>query len=167
KYMDEGFATPSGKMEFASTHLRNRGFDALPVYQEPALSPVSTPKQAQKYPLVLGTGTRMPMYIHSRTFRNPWNRRLHPGPTVMINSADAKARKISNNDDVLLSTPRHSIKVRAEVTDKIAPGTANIYHGWPDVEVNQLIEPDYLDPVSGFPGFKSLICEVEKLPEKG
>ena len=79
-----------------------------------------------------------------------------------MNSSDAAERGIADNDDVLLSTPRNTIKVKALVTDTIAPGVANIYHGWPDVEVNQLIEPDYLDPISGFPGFKSLVCEIIK-----
>jgi anaerobic selenocysteine-containing dehydrogenase len=34
------------------------------------------------------------------------------------------------------------------------------YRMWPGADVNQLIDPDYLDPISGFPGFKSLLCEV-------
>jgi hypothetical protein len=38
----------------------------------------------------------------------------------------------------------------------------NIFHGYREPEVNTLVEPDYLDPVSGFPGFKSLLCEVKK-----
>jgi anaerobic selenocysteine-containing dehydrogenase len=161
KYIHEGFPTPSHKMEFISSKLKTAGFEALPVYKEPALSPVATPDIADKFPLVLGTGTRLPMYVHSRTFRNAWNRNLHPNPTVSMNSSDATERGIANNDEVILSTPRDSIKVRALVTNTIAPGVVNIYHGWPDVEVNQLIESDYLDPISGFPGFKSLVCEVK------
>jgi hypothetical protein len=29
--------------------------------------------------------------------------------------------------------------------------------------VNTLIDPDYLDPISGFPGFKSLLCSVRRI----
>jgi anaerobic selenocysteine-containing dehydrogenase len=163
KYLEAGFPTPSGKMEFVSTRLEKEGIEGLPVYKEPALSPIATPELAKKFPLVLGTGTRLPMYVHSRTYRNSWNRRMYPNPFVTINSADAAARNISDGDDVVLSTPRSSIKVEAKITDTIPPGLANIFHGWPDVEVNHLIEPDYLDPISGFPGFKSLICEVRKV----
>ncbi len=36
-------------------------------------------------------------------------------------------------------------------------------HAWPEADVNLLIEPDYQDPISGFPGFKSLLCEVQKV----
>jgi anaerobic selenocysteine-containing dehydrogenase len=162
KYLENGFPTPSGKMEFVSTRLEEEGIEGLPAYAEPALSPVATPELAKKYPLVLGTGTRLPMYVHSRTFRNSWNRAMYPDPCVTMNSGDAAARGISDGDKVVLSTPRNSIEVKARITDTMAPGLANIYHGWPDVEVNRLIEPDYLDPVSGFPGFKSLICDIQK-----
>jgi anaerobic selenocysteine-containing dehydrogenase len=167
KYEENGFPTPSGKMEFASTRLTEAGFDPLPVYAEPALSPVATPQESQKYPLVLGTGTRLPMYVHSRTFRNPWNRRLHPHPTVLINADDAKMRGIADGGTVVLATPRKSVIVRAQVTETICPGAVNIYHGWRDVEINQLIDPDYLDPISGFPGFKSLLCEVRRSDADG
>ncbi len=162
KYQQTGFPTPSGKMEFVSSWLEEVGIESLPFYKEPSLSPVSSPDAAESFPLVLGTGTRLPMFMHSRTFRNSWNRKLHPDPSVMINSSDAAERNIADNDAVILSTPRSSIEVRAKITDSIAPGVANIYHGWPDVEVNELIESDYLDPISGFPGFKSLICQIEK-----
>jgi anaerobic selenocysteine-containing dehydrogenase len=155
KYRESGFPTPSGKMEFTSSRLKEIGQEPLPVYREPA----------RQYTLVLGTGTRLPMFMHSRTFRNSWNKKLSPDAFVMINSSDAAARSIADNDEVILSTPRSSIRVKAKITDVIAPGVANIYHGWLDVEVNELIDSDYLDPVSGFPGFKSLICQIEKSSE--
>lgn len=92
---------------------------------------------------------------------------MYPDPCVTMNSEDAKARGIADGDNVTLSTPRSSIVVKAKITDTLAPGLANIYHAWPDVEVNHLIEPDYLDPISGFPGFKSLICDVQKQSSEG
>jgi anaerobic selenocysteine-containing dehydrogenase len=162
KYEAAGFQTPSGKMEFTSTLLKEAGFDPLPIYKEPVLSPVSITSKAKNYPLVLGTGIRLPMYVHSRTFRNTWDRRLHPHPTVMINSKDAAARGIGNDDDVILSTHRAQLKVKAKITDTIHTGVVNIFHGWPEIEVNQMIEPNYLDPISGFPGFKSLLCDIQK-----
>ena len=41
-----------------------------------------------------------------------------------------------------------------------------MYHGRPEADVNTLIDPDYRDPISGFPAFKSLLCEVRKVSEK-
>jgi anaerobic selenocysteine-containing dehydrogenase len=161
KYKKKGFATPSGKMEFSSTVLMEAGLDPLPRFQEPKLSPQSTPEVAEKFPLILTTGARVPMYQHSRTFRLGWTRFLHPDPTVDINPEDALKRGIAAGDWVSLSTPRGSLRVRAHLTETIPAGVVNIYHAWPDADVNQLIGPDYLDPISGFPGFKSLLCEVK------
>ena len=62
-----------------------------------------------------------------------------------------------------LKTGRGEVRVRANLTEIVPPGVVNITHGNPRVDVNLLIEPDYLDPISGFPGFKSLLCEVEKI----
>ena len=38
-----------------------------------------------------------------------------------------------------------------------------MFHAYSQADVNTLIEADYVDPVSGFPGFKSLLCKVEKV----
>jgi anaerobic selenocysteine-containing dehydrogenase len=162
KYKKTGFPTPSGKMEFTSSIMEEAGFDALPTFKEPKLSPVSSKKLVKKFPLILTTGARLPMYIHSRTFRMPWTKSLRPDPMLDINPKDAEARGITQEDWVELSTPRNSIKVKANLTEIVPEGVINIYHGYQEPEVNTLFDPDYLDPVSGFPGFKSLICQVGK-----
>lgn len=167
KYKESGFPTPSGKMEFTSTVLEEAGLDPLPVYVEPARSPVKSPEVAKDYPLILTTGARLPMYIHSRTYRVPWIRRLHPDPTIDINPKDASTRKILPDEWVMLVTPKASIRVRANVTEVVPPGVASMYHGFPDADVNLLIDPDYRDPISGFAGFKSLLCDVKKVQERG
>jgi anaerobic selenocysteine-containing dehydrogenase len=163
KYEKSGFPTPSGKMEFASSVMEEANLDGLPTFQEPRLSPRSTPKLTEKFPLILTTGARLPMYIHSRTFRLSWTRGLRPDPMLDINPIDAHERGISQGDWVTLSTPRNSIKVKANLTEVVPPGVINIFHAYREPEVNTLVEPDYLDPVSGFPGFKSLICQVKKI----
>jgi anaerobic selenocysteine-containing dehydrogenase len=79
-----------------------------------------------------------------------------------MNPRDAKDRGIDQEDWVSLSTPRGSLKVRANLTEMVPPGVVNMYHDDPEASVNLLIEPDYLDPISGYPGFKSLLCEVKR-----
>ena len=103
------------------------------------------------------------MFIHSRTFRLPWAKGLRPDPMLDINPVDAEKRKICQSDPVALSTPRNTIEVKANLTEIVPPGVINIFHGYSRPEINTLIDPDYLDPVSGYPGFKSLICQVTKL----
>jgi anaerobic selenocysteine-containing dehydrogenase len=149
-------------MEFSSTLLKEAGLDPLPRYQEPMLSPVSTPQVAQKFPLILTTGARLPMYQHSRTFRLGWTRGLRHDPSADIHPKDAASRGIGDRDWIRLATPRGSVRVRANLTEIVPPGVVSIYHAWPEADVNALIEPDYLDPISGFPGFKSLLCEISR-----
>jgi len=163
KYEKKGFPTPTGKMEFSSTILKEEGHDPLPRYQEPRLSPHSTPEVAEKFPLILTTGARLPMYVHSRTFRVGWTRGLRKDPSADINPADGASRGIADGDGILLSTPRASLKVRAHLTEVVPRGVVSFYHAWPDADANMLIAPDYLDPLSGYPGFKSLLCQVEKI----
>ncbi len=166
RYEKTGFPTPSGKMELSSTVLKEAGLDPLPRFREPNLSPRSTPDVAEKFPLILTTGARLPMYQHSRTFRLGWTRSINREASLDMHPKDALARRISAGDWVSLATPRGSLKVRANLTEIVPPGVVNIYHAWPEADVNQLVEPDYLDPISGFPGFKSLLCEVKKIDEE-
>lgn len=166
KYEKSGFGTPSGKMEFASTILTEAGLDALPTYREPKLSPRSAPEVAKAFPLILTTGARLPMFVHSRTFRLGWTRSLRPDPMVDIHPGDAGERGISQEDWVSLSTPRSSVRVRANLTEMVPPGVVSMYHGYAEANVNLLVEPDYLDPITGYAGFKSLLCEVTRLPNE-
>ena len=43
------------------------------------------------------------------------------------------------------------------------PGVVYVYHGSPNGDANELIPADYVDPISGFPGFKSYFCRMEKV----
>ena len=167
KYEQNGFPTPSGKMEFVSSilekHSDRDGIDGLPVYNEPKLSPVSTPDVAAEYPLVLGTGTRLPMFVHSRTFRLPWTRSLRREAAVDLNPADAARYGIAHGDLVELSTPVRLHPGSRQRDRARPPGVAHMYHGYPEADVNTLLSGDYLDPISGFPGFKASLCAVKKV----
>jgi anaerobic selenocysteine-containing dehydrogenase len=159
-----GFSTPSGKVEIASSILEEYGFEPLPVYKEPPESPVSRPDLAKSYPLVLTSGARVLAYTHSQ-FRNIARlRRLMPDPLVDINPADASPRGIQSGDTVIISSPRGSIKMKANVTDTILAGVVSTPHHWPgEANVNSLIDDQNLDPISGFPPFKSQLCQVSKM----
>ena len=167
KYEKNGFPTPSGKTEFASSILEKYsdrpGIDGLPVYSEDKYSPVSAPERATEYPLVLGAGSRLPMFVHSRTFRLPWTRSLRRDPAADLNPSDAARLGIAQDDDIEISTPTGAIQVKANVTELTNPGAVQMYHDYPEADVNSLIEGDYLDPISGFPGYKGLLCAVRKV----
>ena len=168
KYLREGFKTPSGKMEFKSKVLEKYdgrpGFEALPVYTPPKYGRESTPELAQKYPFILNTGSRLPMYVHTRTFRLSWTNSLRPiHPAADISPSDAARLGIKQDDVIGISTPKGAIVVKANLTQMVQPGVVHMYHGHPEADVNVLFENDYLDPLSGYPGFKSGLCKIEKV----
>jgi hypothetical protein len=41
-----------------------------------------------------------------------------------------------------------------------------MYHDYAEADVNTLLSGDYLDPISGFPGYKASLCAVRKV-ERG
>jgi anaerobic selenocysteine-containing dehydrogenase len=159
-----GFQTPSGKIEISSSLLAKYGIEPLPEYKEPPESPLSRPDLAKSYPLVLTSGARVLAYTHSQ-FRNIerlW--RLMPDPLVDINPIDAISRNIQNGDEVVISSPRGNVKMKANVTDAILPGVISTPHHWPDeANINLLIDDKNLDPISGFPPFKSQLCQISRV----
>ncbi len=162
-YEQAGFQTPSGKIEISSSILAQHGHEALPVYKEPAESPVSRPDLVGSFPLVMTSGARNLAFTHSQ-FRNiPQLSKILPEPLVEINPSDAAPRGIQSGDMVTVSSPRGSIKLKADVIDTILPGVVMIPHQWPgEANVNILVDDQNLDPISGFAPFKSQLCQVTK-----
>ena len=124
------------------------------------MSPVSTPDVAEEYPLVLNLGARLPMYQHTRTFRLPWTRTLSPDPHADINPKDASEAGIVDGGWMIIATPEGRVTVRAHVTNMVRAGDVHLYHDWPQANANDLISGDYLDPISGFPGYRSSLCKI-------
>ncbi len=157
-----GFETPTGKVEFTSEILRKYGFDPLPVYKEPTQSPVSTPEVAREYPLILNTGSRLPIFTHSKQRNVPWLRAIMPDPICRLSPKAARERGIENGDEVELSTPFGAIRAKAEVTNIVRDDTIDMFHGWEQANVNLIHARDF-DPISGFPSYKEGLCQVKKV----
>ncbi len=166
-----GFPTPSGKFEIASEWLRAHGHDPLPVYTEPVEGPRAAPEVAKRFPLVFNSGARTQSAFRSQHFNIPSLVALQPRPLVHIHSADARARGIADGDAVLVATPRGKLRFWAHVTEDIVPGTVEVNMGgggplgpkaWREANVNALTDPDNRDPISGFPVYKALLCDVAK-----
>lgn len=167
-----GFNTPSGKFEIASEWFRQHGYDALPVYTEPLEGPLAAPELAQKYPLVLNTGARTQSAFRSQHHNIPGLISKQPRPQAHIHQRDAQARGITDGDTVIVTTPRGRIRYQARVTEDITPGVveANMGGGgplgpaeWQAANVNTLTDFENRDPISGFPVYKALLCQVEKV----
>jgi anaerobic selenocysteine-containing dehydrogenase len=163
RYREKGFPTPSHKVEVYSENMGKLGYDPLPTYHEPAESPISQPDLAKEYPFILIAGSRINVYTHSR-YRNVTTlRKRYPEPLMGINAEDAEKLSINEGDMVVVESPRGSIKIKAQVTDDIPPGVIHVDYGWGgEANVNYLVDDTALDPISGFPGFKSSLCRVRK-----
>ncbi len=162
KYLEEGLKTPSGKVELFSETMEGYGYDPLPEFTEPLPSLVDNPGLAEDYPLILTTGARMSAFTHSRHRNVPRLKKLAPYPTVEINISTARNLGIADGDWVAVESPRGSTRLRARTTDNIHPRVVSIPHGWDEANVNRLTDGDVRDPISGYPGFKSVMCRVTK-----
>ncbi|WMP16179.1 molybdopterin-containing oxidoreductase family protein [Thiothrix lacustris] len=160
-----GFRTATGKIEFDSVELEAHGYDGLPTYREPMESPLSTPELLADYPLVLTSGGRQKFFTHSQQHNVAAMLAYDPHPRVQLHPDDAAARGISTGDAVEVRSARGMVQFRADVTDIMKPGVAHCFHGWNEANVNELTDDQHLDPISGFPPFKSLLCEVRKVAE--
>ncbi|NLP30334.1 MAG: molybdopterin-dependent oxidoreductase [Clostridiales bacterium] len=167
EYEKKGFKTPTGKIECSSEVLRkyqeSHDYDPLPTYRPPRSSASADPGLAKEYPFIINTGSRLPMFIHTRTFRLPWTKSLRPDPAADINREDAEALSIEQDDMIRIITPKGSIQVKANISDMVLKGVVSIIHGYKEADVNTIIDPYYTDPISGFPGFKAFLGKIEKV----
>ena len=152
--------TPSGKIEFVSSIIgscNKYGHEGLPVYHD-----FREKLPMDEYPLILMTGSRKPQLFHSRTYRIPWLANLEEYPLVEVHPEDAKALDMEDGEKIILKTPVGSMELTLSVNSSCLKGAVNVYHGAGNKDINLLLDDNYLDPVSGFPGFKSYCCRLEK-----
>ena len=128
------------------------------------VQPGLTPELAADYPLVLGTGSRLPMFIHSRTFRLPWTRSLRPRRRRRPQPRRrAPLRHRPGRRDRVCARPPGAIRVKANLTELAPAGRRPHVPRLPGGR-RQLAAPGRLpDPISGFPGYKALLCAVRKV----
>ena len=167
-----GFETPTGKVEILSTLLARHGYEPLPKYAEPLEGPLSSPELAQQFPLVLNTGARIQSTYRSQHLNIPGLLKLQPEPFVLIHPRDAESRGIKKGDRVWVESPRGKVPFTAKVTNAVVTGVVEVNVGggnpiqaeaWREANANYLTDLDNRDPISGFPVFKALLCDVRKM----
>ncbi len=117
---------------------------------------------------------------------NSWlhnSKRLLKGPercTAMIHPDDAAARGIGDGDIVRVASRVGAVEIVAEVSDDIMPGVISIPHGYghgregvelsvagakPGVSINDLTDPEAMEPVTGNAVLNGTPVTVERLEE--
>jgi anaerobic selenocysteine-containing dehydrogenase len=174
KYKTEGFATPTGKVELSSTMMEKWGYDPLPDYHETPESPISTPEMVEKYPYILITGARSPVFFASEHRMIPWLRELNPDPIVEIHPEVASKLGIKDGQWIYIESPRGRIKQMAKLTATLDPRVVAAQfgwwfpekrtpdHGWNDSNINILTsnDPQGYDAAMGATNLRVLMCRI-------
>jgi anaerobic selenocysteine-containing dehydrogenase len=133
KYEQDGFHTPTRKVELYSTILEKHGYDPLPSYVEPPESPLSSPDLMGEYPFILITGARYAEYYHSQGHHIPSLRRRVPYPEIEVHPDSAKKEGLKDGDWVWVETPQvkaERVKLKVKVTSGIDPRVVHAAHAW-------------------------------------
>ena len=171
RYREEGFATPTRRLEVYSEKLLDAGMSPVP---ECAPGPLSASKD---YPLRL-TSAKSPHFCHSQHHALPSLRRRMPEPLVELHPEAARQNGIRERDWVIIQSPIGAMRARAMITNSIAVDAVCAQYGWweesPDLGLpgygiaqanfNALIDDDSFDKVSGSNSLKGYPCSIK--PEK-
>lgn len=170
------FPTPSRRLEFYLEDPEPRidcgieidkSKEHLPIFEPPIEAWPDNPLK-KKYPLVYHT-ERQRWRLHTQWHNSPWLKEMDQEPIIKINSADAKQRKIKNNDLVKVFNDRGHAVVRAKIADGQRPGMVTVPKGW---QRSQFISGSYQELTTDFCNtsdynqpFYDVLCEVEKYEE--
>jgi len=117
------FPTPSGKIEFYSTQLRDAGFDPVPKYTPPEEPPPGT------FRLLYG---RAPVHSFSRTQTNPILAELMNENELWVNEDMAARLGFENGERVVLRNQDGAVSqpVRLRATQRIRRDAVYLVHGF-------------------------------------
>ena len=172
------FDTPTGKFELWSTVTEKAGGDPLPDWTEVPESPVSRPDLAERYPLVLTTGSRIQQYFISNNRQVKSLRRRAPFPIVTMHPDTAAALGVGEGDWVWIENQRGRVTQKAHLEPELDPRVVNAQMGWwyPEADapgydwevsnINVLTAgAPPCDGVNGAYQLRALLCRVYPNPE--
>ncbi|MCL5961402.1 MAG: molybdopterin-dependent oxidoreductase [Chloroflexi bacterium] len=175
KYEENGFNTPTKKIELYSTVFEEFGYDPLPYYAENPQTPFSRPDLVEEFPLTMITGGRNVLYWHGSNVQLPWLREIIPYPELEIHPETAAKLGIRDGDWVYTETPQkpgHRVKLKAMLTEGIDPRVVQAPSHWYyperqgredalEANINAVVcnDPPY-DPISGATPLRGFLCKV-------
>lgn len=184
KYGENGFCTPSRRVELRSSILEELGYPPLPTYVPIPENELDHPEVAEEYPLVLTTGGGFMPYHHSEEFQITSVRYLYPHPYFTINPKMAKKLGIKQGDWCWIETRRGRIRQRANVEPATDERVIYAQRGWwfPEIGVDKnpeapygclisnvnvltSVDDEHCDPYGGSWANRGLLCKVYKVKE--
>ena len=166
-YTDGVFATPTGKIEFASEVLRARGDDPLPKFVAPVESRWS--EGAKRFPLEF-LSRKADNYMNS-TFAHLEGHRKMEAKTrgrLEMHPTDAVARGICDGDRVRVWNARGALRLTALVNGSVPAGVVAARMDWAKLHEDganvNVLTNERLTDLGAAPTFYSVLVEVEKAP---
>ena len=173
-----GFNTQSGRIEFTSIKLSTHGYDPLPDFVEPPLSPISDPELAKDYPLIMISGTRSVEYYSTLGIEVPRLNKRRPFPGLEMSPETAAEHGVEDGEWVRIEAPTtdKSIKRQVIVLDGMPEGLVNAEGLWYMPECEDLVEGtlevganvlnplrDDVDPVIGGSIARCILCRISRI----
>ena len=123
KYRTTGFATPSGKVELASSILADLGVDPLP-YPRPAPAPT------EDFPYLVFSGVREDPFFQTGQRNIGVLRRRSPAPRFFVHPDDAARDGLVEGRWARLETEHGQVHARISVQPGMRRGHVRVPHGW-------------------------------------
>jgi formate dehydrogenase major subunit len=118
-------------------------------------------RTSQRFPLLLTTGRILSQYNVGTQTRRTANIRWHAEDVLEIHPHDAEQRGIRDGERVRLMSRTGATALRADVTDRVAPGVVYTTFHHPDTHVN-VVTTEYSDWATNCPEYK--VTAVQVLP---
>jgi anaerobic selenocysteine-containing dehydrogenase len=166
KFRQQGFATPSGKVELYSSRLAEYGHHAVPYQDGKAAAEISFSQQGSSFDIVGISGQRDNHFTHTQFHSIPGLTLVQHQGCVHLHPEEAKTKEVCEQDMLQVETPNGQIRMPARLSSGVRPGSVCIDWGWGEVQpgsnLNQLTDDLRRDPVTSTPSNRSFMCRVYK-----
>jgi anaerobic selenocysteine-containing dehydrogenase len=167
KFLQRGFATPSGKVELFSARLAEAGHAGVPYDDGWPADPIGFADQAAELPWIGISGPRSGRFTHSQFHRIPDLLNDEPEGRVDIHPQDAVQQCIVDGDLLRISTPRGELRLKARIWDGVPVGALLIGWGWGETDpagnLNDLTDDHRRNAVTATPSSRTFYCRMEKV----
>ena len=121
-------------------------------------------KTGPRFPLLLTTGRILSQYNVGAQTRRTANVVWHEEDVLEIHPVDAENRGLKSGDWVRLASRKGETTLRAEVTDRVAPGVVYTTFHHPETQAN-VVTTEYSDWATNCPEYK--VTAVQVTPSNG
>ncbi|RLD21508.1 MAG: molybdopterin oxidoreductase family protein, partial [Bacteroidetes bacterium] len=120
------FGTPSGKCEFYSASMKEKGLSPMPEYNARHFGD----DELRKYPLQLLTVKSTSNFLNSSHANVNHLIKKEGAPTLDVHSNDARMRNISDGDELRVFNQNGEVIINARLRDKVREGVVCMPQGF-------------------------------------